>query len=156
MNQAFDQENSKRVARAISQAVVSAIHADPAGVVRLLEDCRASLLLGQTSEYEKRELARRISEAKVSELFNREGGEREFRASWLEMETAGYTSLEREASMLFYYVKFCERAGLDGRSDLRAALDRMESLVDQMRTSGEENLASEFASLCARLRKANL
>lgn len=154
MSAPFDHERSRNVARPIERIMVDANSREPKEIVRLLDECQEKLLSDSAGEFEATEIARRIAEAKISLLFDREGADDEFVASWESMESVGYTSLEREASMLFFQLKFCERARANDHSLAVGLLDRFRLLIDRMSASGDEDLASHFRAVHGRLENA--
>lgn len=151
--QILSQERSRSVAKAIERAMVSALRADSAKVTSLLDTCRSSLFAESYDDVERTEIARRVAEAKISILYERENARDEFMASWGELEGLGYSSLEREASMLVYYVKFSERSNVSGDADRRNALNRLEALISQLAVSGDENYAAHYKAVHVDLSK---
>jgi len=144
------QERSRFVARTIERAMVSALHAEPRAAIDLLNAARSSLMPEASSEAEKVEIARRVAEAKISTLWDREDATTEFQASWIEIERLGYSSPEREATMLVYFLKSNSRSSKqDSRS--RDAVDRLEALIGQMASAGDVNLADHFRGVINRL-----
>lgn len=147
----FDQERSRYAARMIEQAMVDALRASSEEAINIIDTCRLALLADSSSEVERLEVARRIAEVKVSILYEKEGAKDDFLASWAEIESLGYSSPEREASMLFYFVKFNERLKPQAESNKECALDRLGVLIGEMEASGENNLASHFRSVYSKL-----
>lgn len=132
--------------------MVSAFRSDSSEVIALFDACRTSLLAEAHEDVERAEVGRRIAEAKVSVLFEREDATHAFLMSWDELEGLGYASLEREASMLVYFIKFTERAnGTDKRRDKQSALDRLGKLINRMIESGSDALADHFRAVHSKL-----
>lgn len=144
-------ERSRAVAKAIERTMVSAFRAGSSEVIALFNACRTSLMAEGLEDAERAEVARRIAEAKVSVLFEREGAAAEFLESWGELEALGYASLEREASMLVYFLKFIDRVhGADGQ-EKRGVLDRLDKLIGVMAESGNDALAEHYRTVHYRL-----
>jgi hypothetical protein len=149
----FSKERSLRVSKAIDQAMLRAVSAASAEVIVIFDICHSNLISSQLpSHAEKREIARRICEAKISELHHRRGPRKEFLSTWLEMEALGYSSMEREASMLFFYIRFMENNGTE--EAVSVALSRFAVLVDRMVAVKAPRLGAHFKRVLKRLRQS--
>lgn len=153
MNEIPDQKRSRAVARRIEGVLAEALRADPARVIELMDACRSSLVAGSHSEDEELEIARRTAEAKVSILFDRENATDDFLASWASLEQLGYSSSEREASMLVYFLKFCMRTNNNSRR--RDALNRLDALVEEMAASGNDSLSTHYRAVVNSIKRAD-
>lgn len=145
----LDQERSQHVGKMIDQTMVKAFGVESADVLVLFDACCSSLFSETQDKVERTEIARRIAEAKISILYQLENVGDDFRSSWAEINGLGFSSIEREASMLFYYLKYCARANDKDDLDLDAqsAISRLETLIAQMVASGDETLAGHFETV---------
>ncbi len=94
-------------------------------------------------------MSRRLAEARLSLFFDRKDGEPYFDEAWLDMENLGYSSSEREASMLFLRAKnLLERAD---RDDLEEALIRFRVVVETKVSGESAAIAAHFHKVLAQL-----
>jgi hypothetical protein len=126
----METERGRAVGKTIAKAMAEVLSATPDEVVSRMDGCRDSLLDTAVDDEERDEIRRRIAESKLSILWESRDASR-FMAVWQEMERLGYSSAEREASMLFYFLEFC---ALDGCDDVSCKdyLDRLERLAVSM------------------------
>lgn len=154
MNGRGADERSRRVGQAIDRTTVRAFPADARRVVELFDACAASLTTENFDDLERVEVARRIAEAKVAVLFEREGAITEFLESWEALQALGFSSLERKLSMLVHFMLFADRTYGRDSPETRGALDRMERLTDLLAESGSDAIAEHFREVHARISSA--
>jgi hypothetical protein len=140
-------DRSKLAARAIERAVVSALTEPPEAADATFSSVLEALLGTSASTHESLELKRRVAEARLSVFYSSIFSRSFAQAAWSELESLGYSSAEREASMLFYW---CKHLALCGETDeVLACADRLEALQFGPEMSAA---ATHFAECAARLR----
>lgn len=141
----------RAVAKSIEWALRDALSADSSTAIEILSACRDQLLSDTEDPDAAVEIARRIAEAKLSLLHDRSDAADTFESCWVEMQTLGYSNLEREASMLWYVLDFTSRQverRTIAQEDVRS---RLRTVIDEMRTSGHHEMAEHFADAAERL-----
>mgnify|MGYP003527830995 CR=1 FL=1 len=138
-------ERGRAVGKTIAKAMVEVLSASPGEVVSRMDSCRDNLLETAEDDEERDEIRRRIAEAKLSILWESRDTSR-FMAVWQEMERLGYTSAEREASMLFYILEFCARD-----VSCKDFLDRLERLVTDMPAAARSHFESVYQKMREKL-----
>lgn len=151
MDMVSDQERSRAIGRAIETATLAAFDAAPAQVTSIFDECLSRLLGSSNSDWERVEISRRVYEAKVSILSGMSDAGDEFIEAWSGIERLGYSSLEREATMVFYFIRFIFKSGSDCEGKADAALSRLWGLICRMRALGMDDMALHFESVHSRL-----
>lgn len=123
-------DRSREAAKAIAQTIAKAFKLPTNEIATTFDSVKDELLDGIKDPSESVEVKRRICEAKISVLFKRPDSSDELQETWNEMESLGYSDLEREATMLFYRAQFLLKRTAD--KELTAnAIERLRSLLGQ-------------------------
>ncbi len=129
-------ERERQYVSAIERATATSLRVSTAEAIEVFDACAIQVLSRVDSPAEALELRRRIAEAKVSVLFERHDALVEFSKAWAELESLGYSSNEREASMLVYALKVRQDEGQTFPFDRAALLFRLDKKISEMRGKG--------------------
>ncbi len=146
MSEPTRDDRGRAATKAINRTILEIMDSPADVVVDRLDTC-LSELLKNADGWERTELMRRIAETKLSILSERRDSE-VFLNVWEEMERLGYSNAEREASMLFYFLKVCAR-NKQVDDACTSALDRLERLTKLV----PEISRAHFEGVHDRLRK---
>lgn len=149
MSESAEMRRSQVVGKAIAYMMAKVVRAEPSTVVSELDRCRKELLEAAETDWEREEIRRRIAEAKISVLWESSDRDR-FMSSWSEIERLGYSSPEREASMLFYFLEFSARNG-GSEEACKAELDRLSSLAKTLPPPAGAHFQGAYERAHARL-----
>lgn len=143
--------NSIEIVRLIEAEIANSLKLPPKEVVKKFNNLQERLLNLEVSDSEALEIKRRIAEAKISILFNWIDDENEMDQAWSDIEIIGYSTKEREASMLFYYSKYLIK-NKKHKNIVINIIDRLVGLVEEFKTDqSQEKLAKHFAKVHANL-----
>lgn len=134
-------ERERQYVSAIERATAKSLRVSTAEAVEVFDACAIQVLSRVDSPAEALELRRRIAEAKISVLFERHDALVEFSKAWAELESLGYSSNEREASMLVYALKVRQDEGQTFPFDRAALLFRLDKNISEMRREGAGSVA---------------
>lgn len=143
---------SRAVGRAIEQALESAIAASSDEADGLLTEVETGLLAGTADDYETLEVKRRVAEARLSLFYSMPTSHELARSAWVALERLGFSSPEREASMLVYWAKHLVVRGRPEEA-ANCAL-RLESLARQSLGCDMPWLEAHFVSCSEGIRAA--
>ena len=143
--------HSIEIVRLIETEIANSFKLPSKEVVEKFNKLQERLLNLEVSDSEALEIKRRIAEAKISILFNRIDNENEMDQAWSDIEIIGYSTKEREASMLFYYSKYLIK-NKKHKNIVINIIDRLVGLVEEFKTDqSQEKLAEHFAKVHANL-----
>ena len=139
------------IVRLIETEIANSLKLPPKEIVEKFNNLQERLLNLEVSDSEALEIKRRIAEAKISILFNWIDNENEMDQAWSDIEIIGYSTKEREASMLFYYSKYLIK-NKKHKNIVINIIDRLVGLVEEFKTDqSQEKLAEHFAKVHANL-----
>jgi hypothetical protein len=98
------------------------------------------------------EIRRRLAEIRLSEFLSKVDGLKYFHEAWEEMERLGYSTLEREASMLFYRARGLLAHEL--REHVAPIFERLDRIIDSG-MNGQQSMAEHFRLASARIRQGS-
>jgi hypothetical protein len=90
------------VAKTIDSAMAAFFELASSEVVCKFDKLEENLLQKERKSIEILEIKRRVAEAKISILFEKIDAKSVFEDSWNDIESFGYSTREREATVLFY------------------------------------------------------
>ncbi len=138
---------SVNVAKTIGKEIANSFDLSSKKVLEKFDSLEIELLEQGFDVREATEIKRRIAEAKVAILFNRIGDKDEMERAWNDIELTGYSTKEREASILFYYAKYLIKNRSD-RSLITTIIDRLGNLTEEFKIQeSQEKLAEHFANV---------
>ena len=146
MNNATDREELSKAGRVIAETIAEAISLSSSDVLKKFAELETSLLQQGFDKSESLEIKRRIAEAKISILAKRKENIDHFEVAWNDIESLGYSSLEREASMLYYCARFLIE-NEPSRSSAAVIIDRLGALVKKFEVDQSQSLADHFLKL---------
>jgi hypothetical protein len=138
------------IGKEIAYAIRDAIRAPTIQVAVGLDACQSRLLSGHIGDLERTEIARRFAEAKVSVLWERDDCLEHFSRAWAEMERIGYSSAEREASMLVYFIMHCRR-NRESSECISDAINRITRLINGKLAVESEAVSLHFREVLQRI-----
>lgn len=103
----MDQSLSKLCAQKIAECMAACLSLDAATTIQQLNACAAELCQHSDCDDEHVEIKRRSTEAIISLTYQKAEPDL-FWQVWSEMENLGFSNEERELSMLFYCISFCD------------------------------------------------
>ena len=136
-------ELSITVAKAISDSMSESFELPSSEIIYKFDKVEVSLLQKKHSDAEALEIMRRIAEAKISIIFNKVDTSSAFENAWKDIESLGYSTAEREATMLFYRAQFLMRNNL-GRDLVANAIERLGIIANNFKNERSERLADHF------------
>jgi len=142
-------ERSRRAGKEIAYTTAKAFKQTPAEITEAFDALQATILGEANNDLEVLEIKRRIAEAKISVLAEKDS-DQEFETAWTDMEALGYSDNEREATIIFYRAKFLIENGAH-RSLADKAVERLGNLVSAFREQQSRQLADHFGQVYKRL-----
>lgn len=142
-------ERSRRAGKAIARTTAKAFKQPPAEITQAFDALQATILGQDYSDTEVLEIRRRIAEARISVLAEKDSGQY-FEAAWTDMEALGYSDAEREATIVFYRAKFLIKNGVH-RSPAAKAIERLGTLLNDFREQQSHRLVGHFGKVHERL-----
>ena len=143
-------QRSSKIGRKIGFALRSAIElAGPEADVLFAATEQEALKIA-VGELEKLEVRRRVAEARLSLFYCSQTSGDFARRAWEDLESMGFSSPEREASMLFYWADYLLNSGATN-SEIRASIERFGTVVGAEFEGESAEVAEHFRAVHHRL-----
>ena len=125
---------SQKIADAVAATAMMARNSDAENTARLFDATERELLEElDCSNFELIEMKRRVAEAKSAHCFSKTGFAQIHEAIWARLESLGFSSFEREATMLMLLARHYLREG--SNSEARTTLSRIETLISDAKAT---------------------
>lgn len=127
---------NREISNAITDMALAARELDASNAARLFSAGEQELIQkGGWSDFELLEIRRRVAEAKFSHCISKSGFSYVADELWADLERLGFSSFEREATMLMLLVRHHLRMGT--RSKIDEILDRLDRVVSQAQITAD-------------------
>ena len=136
-------ERSNTVGKAIANTMAKSFELSSLEVIDKFNLLENSLLENVTNSVEMLEIKRRIAEAKISIIFEKSDSKDVFEGVWDNFHTLGYSTAEREATMLFYRTQFLIRNKYDKPLVINS-IERLGEIANGFENDQSEQLSQHF------------
>ena len=142
-------ERSINVGKTIAKATAEAFKLSASEVTEHFNALQSTFLEKNFSDSEKLEIKRRIAEAMITVLSEKDSF-KEFEKAWGYIESLGYSDTERETSMIFYRATFLIKNRVD-KNLAEEAINRLEALINSFQEKQLQHLIDHFTQVHNRL-----
>lgn len=150
MTSANSNDKSRSVSKAIAEVTAQAFELTSREALAIFDELEFELLHKEPDKSKCLEIKRRIAEAKISIIYDRNISRNIFDESWNDIQRLGFSTAEREATMLFYRAYFLIKDGKDRRLTADT-INRLGLLVSDLRVKRSKLLAEHFERVHSRL-----